>query len=93
MRSSGGASNIAAVSLKLVAGILGLDKLLACLAIPVVAACTGSAQAKEAQRGLPLRLTVNSTVSAQGHEQRGGFRRRWLRDSGIADYDVSRAAV
>ena len=47
------------VSLKFVAGILDWDRLLACLANPVVTVWTGSTEAKEARKeALPLPLAA-----------------------------------
>ena len=63
------------VSLKFVAGILGWDRLLACLANPVVTAWTGSTEVKEARKealSLPLAAVANfekSVLEAMSKEE------------------------
>ena len=68
-------SNAPVVSLKFVAGILGWDRLSACLANPVVTAWTGSTEAKEARKEAlpwPLATVANfekSVLEAMSKEE------------------------
>ena len=66
------ASNAPVTSLKFVAGILGWDKLLSCLANPVVAAWTGSYGQKEARKeALPLPLSAVANFERRVLESMG----------------------
>ena len=66
------ASNAPVTSLKFVAGILGWDKLLSCLANPVVAAWTGSYGQKEARKeALPLPLSAVANFERKVLESMG----------------------